>query len=137
MEPEGKSETPAVRGRRTRAHPRFAIGDEASLLLVNQGAALPCRILDLSQGGCRIHTQDRFVAGMMVRVEVILKLFGMPFRLSGVTQWTNRKHLVGVRFIDLSDRKREQLAQLIEELRAQQQRPADPAAAETNQDLPG
>lgn len=132
MEPEVKSESPAASGKRRRAHPRFAIGDEASLLLVNHGASLPCRILDLSLGGCRIHTHDRFVAGMMVRVEVILKVFGMPFRLPGVTQWTNRKHLIGVRFIDLSDRKREQLALLIEELRAQEQGPAD-QAAEGNQ----
>jgi len=71
------------------------------------------------------------VAGMMVRVEVILKVLGIPFRLPGVTQWTNRKHLVGIRFIDLSDRKREQLAQLIEELRAQQG-PADPAEPKGN-----
>ena len=136
MEPEIKTDGAASRGRRIRAHPRFAIGDEASLLLVSQGAALACRILDLSQGGCRVRTQDRFLAGMMVRVEVILRVLGMPFRLSGVTQWTNRQHLVGIRFIDLSDRKREQLAQLIDELRTQQQGPADPAA-ETNQNLPG
>jgi len=61
----------------------------------------------------------------------------MPFRLSGVTQWTNRKHLVGVRFIDLSDRKREQLAQLIDELRAQQEVSAASASTATNQDRPG
>lgn len=127
MEPEVKSESPAAGSKKKRAHPRCKMGDEALLLLVNQGTSLPCRILDLSIGGCRIHTQDRFVAGMMVRIEVILKVLGMPFRLPGVTQWTNRKHLIGVRFIDLSDRKREQLAQLIEELRAQEQAPGDPA----------
>jgi hypothetical protein len=131
MESEVKSESPAAGSRKRRAHPRFKIGDEALLLLVSQGSPLPCRILDLSQGGCRVHTQDRFVAGMMVRVEVILKVLGIPFRLPGVTQWTNRKHLVGIRFIDLSDRKREQLAQLIEELRAQQA-PADLAEPKGN-----
>ena len=129
MEPEVTSESPAAGGKKRRAHARFKIGSEASLLLVNQGASLPCHILDLSLGGCRVHTQERFVAGMMVRVEVILKVLGIPFRLPGVTQWTNRKQLVGVRFLSLSDRKHEQLARLIEELRAQEQDPGDSAGS--------
>ncbi len=132
MEPEVTSESPAAGGKKRRSHPRFKIGNEASLLLVNQGSSLPCRILDLSLGGCRIHAHDPFVAGMMVRVEVILKVLCIPFRLPGVTQWTNRKHLVGVRFRDMSDRKHEQLARLIQELRAQEQDPGDSAGPGMN-----
>jgi len=40
----------------------------------------------------------------------------MPFRLGGVTQAIHDRHTVGIRFLDMSSRKREQLELLIEEI---------------------
>ena len=42
---------------------------------------------------------------------------GLPFRLAGVTQAIYDPFNVGIRFLDMSDRKREQLQQLIDEIR--------------------
>jgi c-di-GMP-binding flagellar brake protein YcgR len=41
----------------------------------------------------------------------------MPFRLGGVIQAIHDRHLVGIRFLDISGRKREQLQMLIEDLK--------------------
>ena len=41
---------------------------------------------------------------------------GLPFRLGGVTQAIYDPFNVGIRFLDVSERKREQLTQLIGEI---------------------
>jgi hypothetical protein len=61
-------------------------------------------------------TEERFMVGIYRRVEVEFKLEGLPFRLAGVTQSVQGHHKVGVRFLDISERKREQLVELIKEL---------------------
>ena len=49
-------------------------------------------------------------------MEVEFRIEGLPFRLAGVTQAIYDPFNVGIRFLDMSDRKREQLLQLIEEI---------------------
>jgi hypothetical protein len=50
----------------------------------------------------------------------------LPFRLGGVTQAIYDPFNVGIRFLDLSDRKREQLLQLIDEIeKSEQPQPLD------------
>ncbi len=46
----------------------------------------------------------------------------MPFRLGGVTQALHDARTVGIRFLDMSERKKEQLVQLIEEIDELQKR---------------
>jgi len=46
-------------------------------------------------------------------------LNGMPFRLSGVIQFIDERNLVGIRFLDLSDRKLEQVERLMVEMEMQ------------------
>ena len=75
------------------------------------------RILDVSLGGCHIRTDRRFPVGIFRRVEVEFRIEGLPFRLAGVTQAIYDPFNVGIRFLDMSDRKREQLQQLIDEIR--------------------
>jgi hypothetical protein len=69
-------------------------------------------------GGCRIRTDERFPVGIYTRVETEFRLEGLPFRLGGVIQAVHDRdrRLVGIRFLDMSIRKREQLEQLIEEI---------------------
>jgi hypothetical protein len=106
---------PQTRSKR-RAHPRYRVDEHASLLLVHQGTTVEGRMIELSLGGCRIRTAERFLAGTMVRVEVVCKVLGVAVRFCGVTQWTDGKHQVGIRFLDLSPRKWEQMLQLVDEL---------------------
>jgi len=75
------------------------------------------RLVDLSTGGCRIWTESRFLVGIYTRVETEFRVDGQPFRLGGVIQATHDRNQVGIRFLDMSDRKREQVEELIEDLR--------------------
>jgi c-di-GMP-binding flagellar brake protein YcgR len=56
--------------------------------------------------------------GIYTRVETEFRLQGLAFRLSGVVQALHdqQKQVVGIRFLDLSVRKREQVEQLIKEI---------------------
>jgi len=105
---------PAKRERRTQS--RHEVDTSAVIYLVKVGSRLPARILDLSIGGCRIRTNDRFPVGIYTRVEAEFRLEGLPFRLGGVIQSIHDQQQVGLRFLDMSDRKREQVEQLIEEI---------------------
>lgn len=107
---------PPQAGRERRTQVRHEVDTTATILLVNVAARLKGRILDLSLGGCRIRTDERFPVGIYTRVETEFHLEGLPFRLGGVVQSIQGKNFVGIRFLDMSDRKREQLQQLIEEI---------------------
>jgi hypothetical protein len=110
------AQAPKRSRRERRAQSRHTVDTSAVIYLVNIAARLNGRILDLSLTGCRIHTDDPFPVGIYTRVETEFQLEGLPFRLGGVIQSIHNKNLVGVRFLDLGERKREQLAQLIEEI---------------------
>jgi len=100
-----------------RVHARFSVNTSAVIRLIDLAANVEGRIVDLSMGGCRIRTQRRFPLGIFRRVETEFHLEGLPFRLGGVTQAIYDPFNVGIRFIDMSERKREQLVQLIEEVK--------------------
>jgi len=51
------------------------------------------------------------------RVETEFRLEGLPFRLGGVVQAIHDRRTGGHTLLDMSSRKREQVAQLIEEIR--------------------
>jgi len=106
------------RDRRTQT--RLTVDTSAAILLINIGSVVHGRIKDLSLGGCRIHTDERFPVGIYTRVETEFRLAGEPFRLGGVIQALHdqARRLVGIRFLDISDRKREQVKQLIQEIAA-------------------
>jgi c-di-GMP-binding flagellar brake protein YcgR len=84
--------------------------------LVNLAADVHGRIVDISLGGCRIRSSRPFPVGIFRRVEVEFRVDGLPFRFAGVTQAIYDPRSVGIRFLDLSERKREQLQQLLEEI---------------------
>ena len=102
-----------------RANPRYEVEANATIYLLKVAAALRGHVLDISLGGCRIQTLKRFPVGIYCRVETEFSLQGIPFRLAGVTQSIHDRHSVGIRFLDMSDRKREQLMQFIRELEEQ------------------
>jgi hypothetical protein len=113
-QPVGPVEMPSRRERRLQA--RQAVNDTASVYLINGGAVLRGRIVDLSLSGCRIWTESRFLVGIYTRVEAEFHVCGQPFRLGGVIQATHDRQQVGIRFLDMSDRKRGQVEQLIREI---------------------
>jgi hypothetical protein len=97
-------------------HNRQAVDTRAKLLLVKTAIAMPGRILNLSMGGCRIRTDQPFQVGIFVRIEVEFYLHGLPFRVGGVSQTIQDKRTIGIRFLDMSDRRRSQLQELLTEI---------------------
>jgi len=102
--------------RERRADPRYYVDTSSVITLVKIGSKLAGHIVDLSLGGCRIHTVDRFPVGIYTRVEIEFRLQGMPLLLGGVIQAIHDRNHVGIRFLDMSSRKREQVAELIAEI---------------------
>src|SRR5205814_10426867 len=91
---------------------------QATIFVLDVRARIAGRILDLSMGGCRIRSLGRFPVGIYRRVETEFKVDGLPFRLAGVVQSLHDKFTVGIRFLDISPRKLDQLAQLMEDIDA-------------------
>jgi hypothetical protein len=116
MPKQSAARKPAEREPERRLHPRHRVDTRARLVLIRPAIVLPGRILDLSLGGCRICTESPFSLGIFVRVEVDFYLHGQAFRISGVSQTIQEKNLVGIRFLDMSQRKREQLIALMGEI---------------------
>ncbi len=104
-------------GRDRREASREEVDTSAVIFLIKIASRLRGRILDLSLGGCRIRADERFPVGIYTRVETEFQLEGLPFRLGGVVQAIHDKHTVGIRFLDMSSRKREQVEQLMEDIR--------------------
>jgi hypothetical protein len=113
-----------------RAVPRHGVDEEAHLLLVSHGSTITCQVVDFSQGGCCLRTREPFTAGCMVSVEVTFKVHGLAFRFSGTTQWTDGRNLVGIRFVGVPLRRREELDEAIREVAAENAAKAAQQAAE-------
>ncbi len=107
---------PPSKFRDRRAQTRHEVDTAATIFLVKVGSALRGRILDLSPSGCRIRTDERFPVGIYTRVETEFHFEGLPFRLGGVIQAIHNRNMVGIRFLDLSERKRQQVLDLIDEI---------------------
>jgi hypothetical protein len=100
-----------------RGHSRHTVNSRAKVILVRIGSQVAGRILDLSLSGCRIWCDERFPVGIYTRIETEFCLDGLPFRLGGVVQAVHDRNTVGIRFLDMSSRKREQVEMLVEGLR--------------------
>ena len=116
-----------------RSHSRHPVDDSATIIFFKIASRLAGRIIDLSLGGCRIRCHERFPVGIYTRVEAEFRVDGISFRLGGVVQVIHDRHTVGIRFLDLSPRKRGHLEQLIKELQERlSQRTASEPASDIN-----
>jgi hypothetical protein len=113
-----------------RATPRLPVDGAASLLVLKHDCCVPCRVVDLSMGGCRIETRERFLVGIFAQVEVSFTVRGLIFRFNGITQWTDSQRQVGIRFADMTSRRRDELADLLCELKEENAAKAARQAAE-------
>ena len=110
-----------------RAHSRYDVDASAVVYLVKFGSRIQGHLLDVSLSGCRIQTRERITVGIYRQVEVEFNLEGLPFRLGGVFQSIHDQQTVGIRFIDMSSRKREGLEQLIHDIE-EKRAPTNPEA---------
>jgi c-di-GMP-binding flagellar brake protein YcgR len=120
MGAEGKTANQAARSPQRRTHPRHEVDEDATLLLLSQNSRISCRVTDISPDGCRLRTGSPFVAGVRIRVEVAFQIRGIAFRFSGVSAWTHDKHVVGIHFVDVPLRRRDELAEVLCEVEAEE-----------------
>jgi hypothetical protein len=74
--------------------------------------------VDLSLNGCSVHTPGPYSGEFHLPVEVSFRLHGLPFLLAGVVLTVDDASTIGIRFTAMSSRRRDDLVQLIAELRA-------------------
>jgi len=130
----------ANQGQESRAHSRYSVNEECTVLLVNHGMPMKARVVDVSLDGCQLRTSDRFPGKPGRAVEITFKVKGYGFRFSGIVRWTDGKNLIGVHFENMIARRKDELTEVIEELEAQAARahtahsaaaePAKPSVAE-------
>ncbi|MGD1063954.1 MAG: PilZ domain-containing protein [Terracidiphilus sp.] len=108
----------AVQGREGRAHPRFSVDEDSVLVLVAHGMPVKARIVDLSLTGCRVRAYDRFSSKAGRSIEITFKTNGIDFRINGVVQWSDEHNYLGIRFVNMADRRKKDLADVIEEMSA-------------------
>jgi hypothetical protein len=134
MAEEAKREGPTAQDMERRKMLWCPVDEEAVLLLVGRDARVSCRIVELNLTGCRMSTQERLPAASELRVEAMFKIQGIAFRFGGVIEWADGKGLVGIRFVDLIPRRKDELIEVLCELKAEiaakVQRDAEKRAAE-------
>ncbi len=118
MDTKEHGECFTVQGREGRAHPRFSVDEDSVLLLVAHGMPVKARIVDLSLTGCRVRTLDQIKVSVQRLVEIAFKANGVAFRFSGVVQWSDGRHLLGIHFANIIPRRKVELAEVIEEMAA-------------------
>ncbi len=101
-----------------RAYPRYAVDCAAIVFPVSGSGQIHGRLSDLSLGGCRVAAEHRYTAGILVRVEVQFQLRGIAFRIVGVTAGSRDAKSFAIRFLDMSMRRRQELADVLEEVAA-------------------
>lgn len=121
-----------------RKHPRVAVEDRATLILLQSGDSIPCALLELSREGCRVRADREFRAETEVRLEIGFRINGVTFRLSGITVWTHGKNVVGLRFLGMSTRRSAELDEILVELEtaAASKGNEDPKLTEEKQGTP-
>jgi hypothetical protein len=107
-----------------RAYPRHAIHTTAVITRSNTGTQLRGWLVDLSLGGCRVRTDEPSQLNPETRVSAELLLGGVLLYASGVVEANEDRHILRIRFVDMSDAQREKAGRLIEQL--QKQHPEGP-----------
>jgi hypothetical protein len=86
------------------------------LRFLKDSSHLSCGIASLQLERCRVRTDQPFTKAIDIRVEVCFQMLGLPFQLAGMTRKIEDPHTVEIQFLEMSRRKGEELAQVIEEL---------------------
>ena len=101
-----------------RADPRYPVNEVAMLQVVGCGSPVPGSIVDLSQEGCCVRTQERLSTRSRWPVEVIFKVTGVVFQFSGVVGWNDGRNRLGIHFVNMIPGQMMELAQIIDGMAA-------------------
>lgn len=106
---------PISKGER-RISRRHKVDSYARLTLLSLHTRQRGVIQDVSLSGCRIRVDEPLPVGVYRRVEVEFYIDGLPLLLPGVTQVIHDRYTVGIRFVEMTERKVAQLHTVIDEI---------------------
>jgi hypothetical protein len=125
MEEQDKAQVPEAVGEAARTSHRHPVQNDALLTVIGEtdeiGQSLiiqHCSVLDLSLGGCRLRAKEPFAAQAKLPVEVTFRIRGLPMLLRGTIQWTDGRDTFGIRFVDVSSRRKAALNEVLSEMEA-------------------
>jgi hypothetical protein len=95
-----------------RSHHRHELANAHGELIYKESVT-PCRVIEISAGGCSLETDRPFRPGALAPVEVVLPILGMVLHIGGVTQWMKGERKMGVFFNHVNARSKNQLEGLI------------------------
>jgi len=103
-------------GSERRGDARYETDADSVVLMIESSIETDGRVENLSLSGCRVEIATRIPAVAGMHVEVAFKVHREALRLGGVVQWFDGQRHIGVRFGVISDRRKEALNAVIEEL---------------------
>lgn len=101
-----------------RGDPRYGTDADSVVLMLESRIETDGRVENLSLSGCRLGLARRVPVAAGMHVEVAFKLHREALRLAGEVQWFDGSRHLGIRFGEISERRRESLEAVIEELAA-------------------
>lgn len=102
--------------RDNRRHPRIQCIGTAGLQIAAGEPVVPAKIVNLSAGGCMMVLQKPQRLEEDMQVELSFQINHLPFRVQGQPKGVRADNRVGFQFVQVSERVRRQLEDMIEEL---------------------
>ncbi len=103
-------------GSENRRYPRLSCGGTADLRVIPDGAKEAGCLINLSKRGCCFLADEPLRGHAGSTIEVHLKVKGIDLRVSGIIRHVHKGVRAGIEFVTLSDRKCEQVDELVAEL---------------------
>jgi c-di-GMP-binding flagellar brake protein YcgR len=99
--------------------PRYGTDADSNVLMIQKGLEVGGKLENLSLSGCCIETRVRCALTAGMRIEMSFKINSISLRLNGVVQWADGWRRMGIIFTSMSERRRAELANVIQELAAE------------------
>jgi PilZ domain len=115
---EQPGESPAQELAERRKTQRFACEGTGDVIVLGGALHFAGELRDLSISGCRLKMQAPFTLERGTRVEVLMEVNRVRFRVAAGVRATNRTQGLGLEFMDLSTRCIRLIQELIVELKA-------------------
>jgi hypothetical protein len=92
----------------------------AELMLIDNGIRVTTEVLDISLRGCTVQAEEAFGEEIDSRAQIVFQISGHRFVLSAEPTALEDHTTLGIKFIDINDRRRQFLNSLILDLRNNQ-----------------
>jgi PilZ domain len=100
-----------------RSSRRFRCTGEASIFVISSGVNLAGRIADLSMSGCQVYVDRPGFLKEYDKIEVAFNIDRLFVRVRGYVRNVRPDHSVGIEFNSVSERTKQRLEELVEELK--------------------